>query len=432
MIPKNNKLGGLPSMPARNSKQEVSMPALDDDFEEIVDDDYDEEYELEGVLSYEEEDEIEGTVSDPLIYHEEEDEDKYIDKKKKKILPIGTKQKTKKGTIKASDFDDRKNTLTTIKILRTVVMVVLVFIALLGLKNTFMPSNNYTRQEIEGIATNSVGQTGFPKERGQAFAEDFISAYLTINPESKANRDVLAYFYSGGRDSSSIDTSTIKSGYKVNQVVIGTPRTYEAVLHTSKSAVFNVSALVSNLDGVSSTEDGSQARWLAFSVNVYYDKNTDQLSIVPNNPTLIPKYNVSGGTKLTIGGDIGNGVVNNDMVQALTPTVDGFIQAYATSSLDSHNEILQYVPKEPDIHLYSGFNGSVKLASESNSIDKVVYDTDNEGEYRVLATVKWVDSTSSSNKETITYTSQYVMSIQKTSEGKYVVLRFRPYVFLAQ
>ena len=120
-----------------------------------------------------------------------DNDDKFVDKKEMKIIPIGGKK------ARAKDFDKRKNTLTPLKLFRILLILVVLALFGFGIKNTFFPSNNFSKDEITQIAKTAVGETGFPTQKGQAFAEEFLKYYLTLDSNDKANQDVLVRFYSG-------------------------------------------------------------------------------------------------------------------------------------------------------------------------------------------------------------------------------------------
>lgn len=355
----------------------------------------------------------------------EENKDKFIDKKNKKLIPFGGKKSKKK--IKSSDFDDRKNVLAKTKIIRTLVLFAIAALFIFGLKNTFLPSHVYTGEQIKELARQGAGQTGFPLERGESFVENFMDLYLTIDREDKGLLEMLNYYYGKiGADSLSNNDINMKTGRDVKQKTLIKPKVYEVNPLTPYSTQYKISTYVSDVNGDNDLRNG---RWLSFVVNVYYDEKADSLAITKDSPIIIPPYRISESTIVPKRMPLGNGTVNDTIGPAINPTINGFIEAYANSSISSHESILQYIDDKNNIDLYDGFGGSVKLKdTPSNSIDRTIYDSD-DGIYRVDLTVKWVDAKAIGEGKEIEYVSKYIMRIKPVEgeEGKYVVSRFLPY-----
>lgn len=434
-LPKINR--NLPKPEEKERKMPVlgEMPSLDewDNIEPVEDE---EEYEIIEEEEYLEEELLEeaeksyddSKISDPMIYDDEHEEE-YIDYKERKVKPMGGKKS--KRIIKAGDFDERKNTMVVAKVIRTVTLSVLVILFGLGIKNTFSPANNFSRAEIQNIARNAVGSYGFPNERGRSFAEDFMQEFLTVDKGDPSRAHGLSYYYTGSYDSSSINTDRMKLGQKTTQKILVQPRVYEMTPITEYSTLYKVSAYVTDTTGL--LADGTQraGRWVAFAINVYYDELTDTLAITPDSPTLIPRYEVATQSNVPQIEALGNGDTNREMLEVLTPTIDGYVHAYASASLSSHNEIMQYIPKDSLPELYSGFGGSVEVRGRnSNNIQKVIFNTDNPDEYKVAVTVEWMDTASTQEDNAITYNSDYVMTISATADGKFLVTGFKPYYYI--
>ena len=120
------------------------------------------------------------------------------------------------------------------------------------------------------------------------------------------------------------------------------------------------------------------------------------------------------------------------MKQALKSTIQGYWKAFATSSVNSHDEINQYIADKEDKDLYSGFNKTMKLATDDPSTDITykVFTSTVEDEWKVDVTVKWADNTSSDSKKAAIYTGRYIMTIKKIGTDKYVVTRAAPYLYV--
>lgn len=442
--------GGLPAF-------DSVMPPIDDDIEDdsdfeemdmydVVDeddeDDYDDNYEI-----YEEVDELEaselptmGEDDDDDNYWQTEDDynpdyeddladdgnGKYVDKKKKKIIPLGGKRSKRK--IKADEFDNRRNTLAKTRIIRAVVLLILLIMFGLGIKNTFFPSHVYSDQQIKDFARQGAGQTLFPKERGEAFVESFMEVYLTAAKDDDILQSALSHYY-GENEYSRVGSDSLRydKGSR-KQVIAISPKVYETTLLTDYSAAFKVNAFVANEDE-DGVVDSNTARWLSFAINVYYDESLNSMIITKDSPTLIPTYSINKQRELPKEAKLGNGSVNSELLPAVAPTINGYISAYANTSKDSYEEILQYVYDRDDTELYSGFGGAVRLKDNvNNSIKKVIYNSD-DGYYRADVEVNWVDKAASTEDNIVEYNARYIMRIADMGGGKYLVVSFKPYNF---
>lgn len=408
---------------------------------------YDEQVELDEVDRQEENDEVqidgsreehiyippqERTIEEKLPRYSddeplftEEDDDKFINKNKKRIIPTGAKA----SKVRARDFDSRKNSLLFIKLIRLFVFVFVLFLFGLGIKNTYFPVQIYTPEEIEQIALSAIGDTGFPLERGRALAEEFLKYYVSGDMSDIANAQILSAFYNGRHSSSSSVSSNKRDFTEVRQKPLTDPIMFEQASYFPYSGLYKFSILMSDSDGATLGSDSKlRAHWMSFAINVYYDKETDTLSIHPDSPILIPTYKVDKSSIIPFEEPLGNGTINDDMVKTLTPTIDGFITAFAKVSDKSHNEINQYIPSTQPIDLISGFGGELKLSGSSkDSIRKTVYNTDDPNIWKVDVKVNWVSEQVTGVSSV--YPSRYVMTIQKTSDDVYLVVKFTPYIY---
>lgn len=359
---------------------------------------------------------------------EEEDNKKFIDKKKKKLLPFGGKKS--KVKVKSSDFDDRKNVLATTKIIRAIVMFIIAILFIFGIKNTFFPSHVYTDDEIRSFAREGSGQTLFPRERGEAFVENFMEAYLTIDRSRPELVEMLSYYYGEGSFGNvGHEKMNMRPGPDVQQHIIVKPTVFDVELFTDYSAMYKVSAYVSDVSGNSAVEGRPAGRWVSFAVNVYHDEETDGLAITPDSPIIIPTYEISKQADVPNRAPFGNGTVNEEIAPAINPTINGFVQAYAESSLEHHESILQYIEDKNDIKLYDGFGGALELNGEpSQAIQRTIYDGD-DGIYRVILTINWVDSEASEGDRKVEYQGRYIMRVNPDGAGRYTVSSFVPYTY---
>lgn len=359
---------------------------------------------------------------------ENEKENKFIDKKNKKLIPFGGKKSKRK--VKSSDFDDRKNALAKTKIIRFVAMFLTLLLFLFGVKNTFFPSHVYTDDEIRSFAREGAGQTLFPRERGKAFAEDFMKAYLTVDRTRPELTEVLSHYY--GEDSFGrvgYEKMNMRPGPDVQQEILIGPTVFDLELFTDYSAMYKVSAYVTDVDGNASVDGRAAGRWVSFAINVYYDENVDGLAITPDSPTIIPAYQIAKQADVPDRAPFGNGEINNEIAPAINPTINGFVQAYANSSIDSHESILQYIDDKNDISLYDGFGGTVELnGTPAEAIQRTIYNGD-DGIYRVILTVNWVDARASDGDNKVEYQGRYIMRVNPDGAGRYTVSSFVPYTY---
>lgn len=433
---KNDLLPDLSNV-SENNEDNIEFKSLSYDEQEKLDE-VDREEEKEVSMNGEREEHIyippqEKTLEEKLpLYPDdeplftEEDDDKFINKKKKKIIPTGAKA----SRVRARDFDSRKNSLLFIKIIRLFVFAFILVLFGLGIKNTYFPVQIYTPEEIEQIALNSVGNTGFPLERGRALAEEFLKYYVSGDVSDLTSTQMLNMFYNGRHSDSGSSVRGNKRNFpEVKQKAVSDPIMFEEASYFPYSGVYKFSVLMSDSDGaVLGADSKLKAHWMSFSVNVYYDKETDTLSIHPDSPTVIPTYKFATSSIIPFEEPLGDGTINDDMTSVLTPTIDGFIVAYSKVTDSSHNEIDQYIPATQPINLISGFGGEVKISgTPREAIKKTVYNTKDPNEWKVDVRVNWVSEQVTGVSSV--YPSRYVMTIQKTSDDVYLVTKFTPYIY---
>lgn len=362
------------------------------------------------------------------FFEEEEKQNDFIDYEKQKIIPIGSEQSDKRGKIKSSHFDGRKNNLIIVRILRVFIFVFILFLFGLGIKNTFFPEQIYTKNEIEKIAQMAVGDTGFPMDKAIGFAGDFLKAYLEASPENPEEQQQLAYFYTGNinRSASGANRRIERNN---NQKVIGEPKVINKLSISDKSAVIDFKVMLSDTDGETVENKKLKAHWLSFRVNVYYNPEENQIAIQKDSPIIIPNYDIATSGIIPNEEEIGNGLRENELASKIIPTIDGFIVAYTKVNAESYDEIKQYIPPSHPIKLIQGFGGSVKIAGTvENSIRKDIYQTDELNIWKADVRVE-LKNTKSTKSEDV-YTSRYILTIRKTEDDIFLVERILPYVYL--
>lgn len=431
-LPKKNKL------PSLNDFEDASIDDVDID-DVYYEEDIEEEVSLPEIEDPELPD-MEDVNGDDDPFIESEPEPERIDKKKKKIIPTGGK-KSKRTKVKASDLDDRKNMATRARIIRIFLILVVLVITGLGIKNTFFPKQIYTPEEIDYLVKTSMGQTGFPLERGRQLAEAFVRDLLNDNKENIGRDARLVNMLTGNNVNDggvSLDFYSKTNG--VEQVVLSNPSTYEYDTLTDYLGRYKISTLVAsyNEEDLKTTTSGDNAvsvakakenlynmSWVNVNINVYFDKKTGNLSIIRDSVSLLPGYSISDDSNIPPTIDLGNKTKDEEVIPTFRPLINGYFKAYASSSDKSHEEILQYIPSESDPSLYSGYGGQVELDGDPESaIRYEPYKTDDPNEWKVAVVVRWKTVSGDSR-----YTSRFTITVSKSGD-KLLVTKILPYTYI--
>lgn len=371
---------------------------------------------------------------------------RWVSKKKKKIIPTGGKRAKK---IKNKDVDNRRDKKKLQNFVWLIFLLVILSFLGLGIKNTFFPDGKFTVAEIQKIVKSTVGDTGFPLEKGRAYSQEFLYNYLN-STDDKGAQEILNRFYTGSASNSasgssstgksvpsSIQSKTDDGQMSTSQVKVAQkpalmPILFEEKAISSYSAIYKYSVYMTNTDGSTrNAENDLTGSWMSFSVSVYYDKSNDTVSIV-EAPTVVPTYAIKKPDQLPKERALGNGREDTKALTTLTPTIHGFIKAYALSSTTKHDIIDQYItdPKNPD--LTAGLGGTMQLENDVSSIKKTVYDTDDQNTYKVDVTVTWQNIQVTPKGSGVSFTSHYVMTIQNMGNGVYRVSSFKPYMYVKE
>ena len=426
-----------------NTNIQKKLPSQDDFFTEVDDGNYLDDSDLHTNIQYNnqyqpqenynyqqnyipEPEPYEGTENRALDSLKTRTPDR-IDHKKKKIIPTGGER----AKVNDKNLDDRKNTLVFLKVIRFILLIIIFGLFGLGIKNTFFPAQIYTNEDIENIVKTSMGETGFPKDRGRAYAQEYLNAYLN-STQSKLSRDLLSKLQNNIDKNSSDSVDNSLSGKSVTNTTtfLQKPFYYPTLLsekvYTLNSAIYKFSVFMTNSNGELADRDGNlNGSWVSFQVSVSYDEKTDSLFIV-ESPTLIPNYNINRSSNNFYYKKPGTGEPADSKInESLKSTIYGFLEAYSKSSFKEHSALDQYIPHDKPIKLINGFNNTVKL--ETNSVNYNTYTTAKENEWKVNITVSWLDLQSSNNSEGVKYESHYLMTIQKTEDNVYLVTDFIPY-----
>lgn len=250
-----------------------------------------------------------------------------------------------------------------------------------------------TRGDVQGQIDASIHETGFPMERGEAFARRFAEAYVTADG-SETSEKALSYFYTGALSKSASVTGASLSRPKGGSYrLVGDVNVFEVLPRTADVSVYKVQMLVvdQQADGDGAATVNPSPHWLALEVSVYYDKAKDMLMIPSNSPSLIPAPAVGASADTPAYKDPGTGqAYAGSEESALRGAVFGFLDAYGKASPGNHTLLDQYVSPNADVSIFNGFNGEFEVAGGAeSSVDVRLIQGEDASHVRALATVKW-------------------------------------------
>ena len=250
-----------------------------------------------------------------------------------------------------------------------------------------------TRGDVQGQIDASIHETGFPMERGEAFARRFVEAYVSADG-SETSEKTLSYFYTGALGKSASVTGASLSRPKGGSYrLVGDVNVFEVMPRSADVSVYRVQALVVDQQAANdgSTVVNPSPHWLALEVSVYYDKAKDMLMIPSNSPSLIPAPAVGASADTPAYKDPGTGqTYAGSEESALRGAVFGFLDAYGKASPGNHTLLDQYVSPNADVSIFNGFNGEFEVAGGAeSSVDVRLIQGEDASHVRALATVKW-------------------------------------------
>ena len=250
-----------------------------------------------------------------------------------------------------------------------------------------------TESDVQGQIDASIHETGFPMERGEAFARRFAEAYVTADG-SETSEKALSYFYTGALGKSASVTGASLSRPKGGSYrLVGDVNIFEVLPRTAEVSVYKVQMLVvdQQADGDGAATVNPSPHWLALEVSVYYDKAKDMLMIPSNSPSLIPAPAVGASADAPAYTDPGTGqAYAGGEETALRGAVFGFLDAYGKASPGNHTLLDQYVSPGADVSIFNGFNGEFEVAGGAeSSVDVRLIQGEDASHVRALATVKW-------------------------------------------
>lgn len=378
-------------------------------------------------------------VSSDVRKKDENGADLFIDEKNKKLKPIG-------GTeIRDYRYDDRVNREKKQKLLRNFVLGGVALLVGLSAMDALIPDKTLSEDEVKSIYAEQAGDTGFPIDQGGAFAAQFVEAYVTTDDDNAAQ--LLSSYYSGQAAKSGSGAVTRSVGTNVVQTALTGAQVYQSTALTPNSAnyVVGINVEANSKEAIQPAPSSSaqptpspsstikpESKREFFSVNVFYDVATNTYSIAEGSPTLTAPVHIASPAKNPVALPVGTGQENPEVAQAARATIDGFIKGYAESTTDNYTTLEQYITPDAPATVRTGMGG--EYTPQQESIPFKLYDTDTEGVYKAIANVRWVKSLQENpggnDSTAISYDSTYVVTLNTTSEGKYSVSDFRPYLYL--
>lgn len=339
------------------------------------------------------------------------------------------------------------------RIWRYVIVGLLVVFVVLSGKNALIPPKSMSAAQVQQIALQATGNTGFPMAEGAGIAQAFAQAYVPISGDSGATA-VLSNFYTGQKfdpsGSNAISGITPTSNGSITQQIKSGPFVFSELPVDSKSANFVVGMLVyQTLDGdVLLTGEGGQKvnyKWLYLNIGVVYDPVKKTFAIDKNSPTVVSKPDMKASSDLENAKAPGSGKTDDDVTQHAKDSVINFMKAWGQSDKSA---LTTLVTKNHTANTMNGLGGTYTLSDDSSGLQFEAYGKPaGDSYYRGLVTVKWVDKITSdqikatkeavgkgsevnANQEnTVTYTSKYLLKIAKSDDGKYLIQDILPYYY---
>lgn len=358
-----------------------------------------------------------------------------IDWKNGKIVPTG--EDYKKVKFDPSQFDSRKNNKIPIIITRSLIILVFLILITLGLKNIIFPKQDIDENLVAQIVNKTTNQTGFNLDEGAHIAEQFVYQGLSLSNYTQSNnenqKNPIDFFFKDPLNPSSnliipdgFKAKDDKSNYDLQTigktVFIAAPRVVKQISYTPTSGDYYVTTIIQLED----QQKGKTNKQLTFHMSVYYNQKDKTYSIVPNSFSLVPNIELQDANKIPKALKIGSEEEpNKELKPILKPLVQSFLIEFAKSSDEHHDSIKQYLVENPDPSLYRGYAGEFKLANENPdlAIEYNVYNTSDANVFKILVSSKWTNSYFS-------FTSNNILTIRKTADGKYLVEKYAPYVYL--
>lgn len=358
----------------------------------------------------------------------------FIDTKKGKLNPFGNR----KNRVKTSVLDKRNDLRRKSKIIQFTIIVLLIVILLFAIIKTFVPNKSLNAKDVLNIvgSNTTLDTTGFPSERGGAFAKEFIQAYATMGSAADSDK-VLGLYYNGKWGSAQTGNSDNRQivGKFASRISYG-PTIYNSKPLTPYSANYTIAVLVSptvvdnNGSLVNPPADGSSLTWWYFSVNVYYDKDSDSFAVTKDSPTVVPAQNVSSPANIPADDTLAKTKVSDPSVASdARKIVVNYMTNYQKSSPSNHSSLDNLVQPGSSSDTYSGMDNAYQF---DGSVDNAIVDepyTDDETSYSTIKSKVTVTWRVYSGDQYVKFNSVYVITLSKQSNGQYLVSKMAPYYY---
>ena len=330
--------------------------------------------------------------------------------------------------------DGKKDNMRKARIVQRTVISLMVAIIIIGLLNAFMPRKTLTMADVENVVATQTGNNGYPLDDAAGIAQQFVQAYILYNGTGSAAK-MLNVFYNGMSSQQSAVDSPVNSeiitlnGNIAQRIEYG-PIVYGRQSLASNVGDFTVGTLVYQID----TSNGNpildangkvKYKWLFFDVGVYYNKKSNTFAISKDSPNLTSESRTSQQNNLPDPALPGDKQENKNLVTtAMTQTLSDYMDAWAEGK---QSTLANLTTNNHTPQATQGLNGMV--TRDGDLIYTIYGPTKKAGDhyYRALVTVNWKDSID--DQKTISYKSQYVLYVDKTTSGKYLVYDIQPYKY---
>lgn len=363
----------------------------------------------------------------------EAEESNFVDPKNKKIKPFGG-AKSKKRDKNANDsaarrYDSREDRRTKARVVQAGVIAALVGMVGFGGYNALNPPVGASPEEVNAAIEAARLADNFPQDRGAAFAEDFITTYLTYSAENANSQELLTYYYSGVIGGAAAESTATFNN--VSQTLVSSPKSYKYVPLTSSTAAFEIGALVQTFSPATPVDPQLQVtaqdkyKWVFYNVNVYYDETTDTMAVTPDSPSLIPNASFGAAADIPDEKLLGTGEPSPGLAAAVRDSLYGYLEAYAVSTPTSHDLLNQYLIDGGDSgpELIKGLGGRFELAggAETAVTYKAYIVEGKPNTTKLDVKVQWRDLSVPEETGALIYTSRYYIQMVKQANGQWLV-----------
>lgn len=335
---------------------------------------------------------------------------------------------------------------------RWVVLLTLVAMAGFGAKNAIIPPDTLSADDVHNIAVITMGKSGFPMEAGAAIAKTFATAYVTLNNDN-AGRAILTKYYKGlPFDATKSHTvgdlnSLISSDSDFSQKLRTEPYIVREQSTSKNLANYTVGMLVyKTIDGYSITDPQDESnigyKWLFLNIGVYYNDKKQTFAIDKTSPTLVSEPETFASNTLPDAAKPGNKHLDEAVTKDARDTVVNFMKAWGKSDVSALSTLTS---KNCTVGAKRGLGGNYTLDDEATGSQfqfEAYGKTGDSPYYYGLVTVKWRDAVDgkipvpdkdgTGHKKitgNVMYTSKYVLLLEKTGSGKYLVQSIMPYYY---